>query len=271
MSFRNADGLLHLSAVSQVHSGFSLFTVNTTTGFATEIGDLVVWKFGNSLAFSPADTLYFASTVDITFAGTLYTVDQVTGAGGSPSVALTYLGFPVLQNPRLSGLEFDPCSGVAYAAVNDREPGLAQENYLATVDTSTGDVTNIGPTVGGLDGLAFYRAEAGCCHAPLAGPVLYPHTLFATSATRFDWYLPEDVVVVKGDLSAVSTYGTTSTTPLAMATWYTDGAAPVPGAGFYYLVRGDCSAASWSSGGAGECAGPAPPPCPAGERDGNLP
>ncbi len=85
-----------------------------------------------------------------------------------------------------------------------------------------------------------------------------------------DWGGAEHVVVVKGDLSALSTYGTTSTTPLPMAMSYTDAAVPAAGAGFYYLVRGDCPVASWSSGGAGECAGPGTP-CPPGERDGNLP
>jgi hypothetical protein len=75
--------------------------------------------------------------------------------------------------------------------------------------------------------------------------------------------------MVKGDLSALSTYGTSSTSSFPTATFFTDATVPAVGSGFYYLLKGDCPQAIWSSGGAGECAGP--DPCPAGGRDGNLP
>jgi len=268
LSFRNADNVLHLTAFSLVHSCVSLFTVNPATGFATEIGDTTVCSGGNALAFSPTDTLYHAN---VDSGGTLYTVDQATGASGTPSVPLTYLGFPATTDPRPNALEFDPCSGVAYASINDSPGGgVVGPNYLATVDPATGNVTFIGQTVDGLDGLAFYTAEAVCCHAPLPGPVRYPENLVANSKTRFDWGYPaENVVMVKGDLSAVSTYGTSSVSNLPMATFFNDGAVPASGAGFYYLLRGDCPSATWSSGGAGECVGPGS--CPPGGRDGNLP
>ena len=126
-----------------------------------------------------------------------------------------------------------------------------------------------GQTATGLSGLAAYRAEAGCCHTPLAGPVLFPHEMFVTADDRFGWYQPEDVVMVKGDLSALATYGTSSTSSFPAATSFTDAAVPAVGSGFYYLLKGDCTQAIWSTGGAGECTGPNS--CPPGGRDGNLP
>ncbi len=268
LSFRNADDVLHLTAFSLINTCVSLFTVNPATGIAMEIGDTTVCNGGNGLAFSPADTLYHANADS---GGTLYTVDQVTGASGAPSALLSYLGFPALTDPRPNALEFDPCSGTAYVSINDSPGGgVVGPNYLATVDPATGVTTFIGQSVDGLDGLAFYRAEAVCCHAPLPGPVLYPDDLDANSKTRFDWgYPPQNVVMAKGELSAVSTYGTSSISVLPMASSFTDGAVPLSGAGFYYLLRGDCPSATWSSGGAGECAGPGS--CPPGGRDGNLP
>jgi len=266
VSFRNADDVLHLLAFSHVFGGVSLFTIDTITGFANEIGDTTVLANGNALAFSPADALRHANN-DV--GGTIYTVDQASGASGAPDDPLTYVGFPALTDPRPSAMDFDPCSGVAYAAINDSTGG-GGPNYLATVDTANGNVSHVGRSVDGLDGLAFYRSEAVCCHVPLAGPVLYPNPLLATSGTRFEWYdLPQDVVMVKGDLAALDTYGTLAVTPLAMATSFVDASVPALGEGFYYVVRGGCAVASWSSGGSGECAGPFA--CPPGGRDGNLP
>lgn len=263
MSFRNFDGALHQTAFNLVGGDIVLYTLSLVNGFATQIGDMGVPAAGNALAFAPDDTLYHAN---VDSGGTLYIVDQVTGVSGSP----TLLNYPVppLDAPTQVAMDFDPCSGVLLAAIKN---GLssAAPIYLATIDPSTGDVAVIGQTATGLSGLAGYRSEAGCCHTPLTGPVPFPHTLFATAADRFDWYLAEDVVMVKGDLSALSTYGTSSTASFPAATFFTDATVPVVGSGFYYLLKGDCTQAIWSSGGAGECAGP--DPCPAGGRDGNLP
>ena len=265
MSFRNFDGALHQIAWNLVGGDIMLYTLSLVNGFALQIGDLGVPAPGNALAFSPGDTLYHANTDS---GGTLYILDQVTGVSGSP----TLLTFPVppLDLPAPVAMDFDPCSGKLLAAMkNGAPPGSANPIYLTTIDPSSGAVTVIGQTATGLSGLAGYRAEAGCCHTPLTGPVPFPHTLFATAADRFDWYLPEDVVMVQGDLSALGTYGTSSTSSLPATTFFTDAAVPAVGSGFYYLLKGDCTQAIWSSGGAGECTGPNP--CPAGGRDGNLP
>jgi hypothetical protein len=268
ISFRNAGGALNLLAFSLSHACISLYQLDRDTGFATEIGDNIVCNSGNGMAYSPGDILFHANK---DAGGTLYTVDTFTGASGAPSVPLSYIGFPAMLDPRPNAMEFDPCSGLAYLSVNDSVGGgVVGPNYLGTVDTSTGDVTFIGRSVDGLDGLAIYSTEAVCCHTPLPGAVLYPQNVIATSKTRFEWNAPpENVLMAKGDLSAVSTYGTSSVTPLPMATSFTDGANPSPGDGFYYVLRGECSAGSWSSGGSGECS--VPGACLPGGRDGNLP
>jgi len=267
LAARNSDGTMHFDAFSLTFGGVSLFTVNTMTGFATEVGDTLVATGGNALEFSPADILYH---VNADAGGTVYELDQVTGSAGSPE-ALSYIGFPALTDPRVNAMDFSRCEGKFYATITDNAVGQSGPNYLATLDPATGNTTFVAQVVNGLDGIAFYSTEAVCCHSPLAGPVLFPHALHATSATRFDWYLPEGVVMVQGDLSALGSYGTTSMTTLSMATSFTDATTPAVGSGFYYLLRGDCPVASWSSGGPRECAGPPAVPCPPGGRDGNLP
>jgi hypothetical protein len=267
LAARNADGVMFFDAFSLTFGGPGLFTVNKSTGFATEIGNMVLASGGNALEFSPTDVLYH---VNADGGGTVYEVDQVTGASGGAPQPLIYAGFPTLIEPRVNSMDYSLCEGKLYASITDNLVGQSGPNYLATLIPSTGITTFVAQTVSGLDGMAFYSTEAVCCHSPLAGPVVFPHTLLATSRTRFDWYLPEDVVVVQGDLSALSSYGTTSTTTPSMATSFAAPTSPAtPGTGFYYLVQGDCPTASWSTGTPRECTGP--PGCLAGGRDGNLP
>jgi hypothetical protein len=263
MSFRNFDNALHQTAFNLVGGDIMLYTLSLVNGFALQIGDMGIPASGNALAFSPGDTLYHAN---VDSGGTLYIVDQVTGVSGSPTL-LNY-PLPPLDEPTHVAMDFDPCSGELLTAIKNGSTSAAPI-YLATLDPSSGDVTVIGQTATGLSGLASYRTETACCHTPLGGPVVFPHEIFATAKDRFDWYWPEDVVMVKGDLSALVSYGTSSTSSLPAATFFTDAAVPAVGSGFYYLLEGDCTQAIWSSGGAGECTGPNP--CPAGGRDSNLP
>jgi hypothetical protein len=268
VSFRNADDRLFLTAYSSAGADIMLYDVYTSTGFAFQLGDLNVVGPGNAIAFSPSDTLYHIAREPGDFppvVTTRYVLDQTFGAAGSGLVLTHPAGFDL---PTHVAMDYDPCTEGYLTAVKNGI-GSSAPIYLSTVDISTGDVAVIGQTVTGLSGLASWPGEATCCHTPLDGPVVFPHTLFATAGDRFGWYLPEDVLMIKGDLSALSTYGTTSTVSLPMETSFTDAALPALGAGFYYLVRGDCGQASWISGGSGECSGPNP--CPAGERDGNLP
>jgi hypothetical protein len=56
--------------------------------------------------------------------------------------------------PRINAMDFQPGTGILYGSLNNGEAGQF-DNYLVTVNTTTGVVTIIGRTVNGLDGLAF--------------------------------------------------------------------------------------------------------------------
>jgi hypothetical protein len=152
MSFRNADGALYL------FHGERIYLVNTTSGAATGIGDSLAGTgltaadiLGNAMAFSPSDTLFSANQAN------LLTLNQATG------VRLTTN--PIFYPPpgvsgnvvRANAMDFDNGTGTLWASVVDGSAATSTGsgvNYLATINTSTGVVTRIGPTVTGLDGLA---------------------------------------------------------------------------------------------------------------------
>jgi uncharacterized repeat protein (TIGR01451 family) len=129
-----------------VFGGGDLYSFDTTNGTATLVGNAgLPFNGGHGLAFrsdfgSPT-TLYHSTGAE------LDTVDVTNGAGAF-SIALTY---PVsLTNARLNAMEVNPASDVLFASANVNGP-----RHLATVDVATGNVTDLGATQDGLDGLAF--------------------------------------------------------------------------------------------------------------------
>jgi len=78
--------------------------------------------------------------------------DQSTGIG-TDFVLLTYPP-PGNDIPRINAMDSHPETGTLYASLNDGLPGLS-ENFLATVDVQTGAVRIVGPSVDGLDALAW--------------------------------------------------------------------------------------------------------------------
>jgi cytosine/adenosine deaminase-related metal-dependent hydrolase len=76
----------------------------------------------------------------------------------------------------------------------------------------------------------------------------------AASLHAFAWNSPADVRFVRGGLASLTTYGYDASGDLAAAVSLTDATSPLPGAGFYYLVRlaGSCTAGSWQSLGGAE-------------------
>ena len=123
-----------------------LGTINPLTGTATVLGETVVQQ-GAAIAFSEDDTLYKAGNSD------LYTLDLSTGNGTS----VAQLVFVSLQGglPRLNAMDVEPETGTLFASLNNKPRSGEPENYLTTVDVTTGEVTLIGQTVPGLDALAF--------------------------------------------------------------------------------------------------------------------
>jgi hypothetical protein len=150
---RPSDGKLY------GYDGGNIYTINTATGAATLVGSVGdSFPDGNALAFSSANVLYKADQ------NSLWTINQSTGAG-TVLVALTY---PISRS-RANGMKFDPASGTLYASVvsGDSEVGLV--NYFATINIATGVVTEIGPTVAGLDAIAI-PAPAARAAIPALSP-----------------------------------------------------------------------------------------------------
>jgi len=144
ISFRS-DGVLF--AFDAMGANHQLYTVDTTTGAAALVGATgLSFSGGNGIAFSPADVLYHSNRENV------HTLNQATGAA-------TVLGAPVYSppaddDPRMNAKDYRPGTGILFASLNDGD-GEIIENYLATLDTATLVVTIIGPTVDGLDAIAF--------------------------------------------------------------------------------------------------------------------
>jgi len=153
LSFRNADGGLFLTALSPAGC-ISLFRIELATGLATEVGSTTTCAPGNAIGFDWGDMLYHTdNTIPLGGSGTQHVLDQALGVA-TPLNALTYLGFPALSNPRTNAMDFDPATGTGYVGVNDGNGGMGP-NYLARIDPATGEVQHIGPTLSGLDTIAW--------------------------------------------------------------------------------------------------------------------
>jgi len=105
------------------------------------------------MAFSQANILYFLDG-DRGPPDTLYTVNQNTGNADIFS-NVTYP--PALdRDPRTNAMAFNRNTGVLFLSIiNGTNSNLPRENFLGTIDINTGVVTVIGPTVDGLDAIAF--------------------------------------------------------------------------------------------------------------------
>jgi hypothetical protein len=142
ISFRHSDGVLY----AYLEAGDALGVINKQTGAVTALGRSLVSCCGNGMAFSLSDVLYHSNESD------LHTLDQVTGR----ATVVTAMVFPAATAnfPRINAMDFQPGTGILYGSLNNGEAGQF-DNYLVTVNTTTGVVTIIGRTVNGLDGLAF--------------------------------------------------------------------------------------------------------------------
>jgi hypothetical protein len=153
IAFRPSDGKLF------GYSGGSIYTINTTTGAATFVGDTGNFPLGNALAFSATNILYTANERELDI------VNQSTGAL-TTAVLLNY--DPAFgSGSRANAMKFNPSDGMLYASVANGFPG--SEWSLGIIDIGTGNVTRIGPTVPGLDAITFGPAApppAGAVPAP---------------------------------------------------------------------------------------------------------
>jgi hypothetical protein len=143
LTFRHADQVLY----AYLATGDAVGTIDLATAQVTVLGATDV-RPGNGLAFSPTDTLWHADH------SALSMVEQVSGVV-TLVVPLTFAS-PADNRPRINALDFHPDTGVLFASLADGSAQEGAENYLATIDTSTGVVTIIGPTVAGLDAIAWF-------------------------------------------------------------------------------------------------------------------
>ena len=148
ISFRSDGTLFALGGF-----GGTVYTVNTTTGLATALPSTVgTPQEGGGLAFV-GNTLYAAGY------NTMLTINQATGAG--TAVTFPVGGSPILQypgdlskSPNITGMDY--VNGTLYAVVQADSSNSLSPAYLATVDLTTGVVTEVGGpfTVDGLTALA---------------------------------------------------------------------------------------------------------------------
>jgi hypothetical protein len=141
ISFRNSDGALY----AYLEAGDGLGVINKLTGAATALGDTGTSCCGNGLEFSPADVLYHMNE------HSLHTLNQTTGL----ITLVAPAGYPPPNDfPRINAMDYQPGTGVLYGSLL-RGNGSARTSYLVTINTSTGGVTVVGPTVALLDAIAF--------------------------------------------------------------------------------------------------------------------
>jgi hypothetical protein len=175
LAFRPSDGTLF------AYVNTLLYTIDPGTGLPTFVGGPAKLGFGG-LAFR-GDTLYAASTPYLGGTTWLQTLDQVTGLPTNV-VPLTYDASVAGNMTRVTGMKFDPVSGVLYAAIatGDEPDSILEEpkmGYLGRIDIVTGAVTVIGPVAPGLDAIAV--AESPNTSA-LAIPALSASSLIGLSA-----------------------------------------------------------------------------------------
>ncbi len=146
LSFRNSDNTLY-AFVFDFFGGtpHSLGTIDINSGLQTTLGVTGDIGGGNSIAFSPGDTLFHSRTFNSI--ATLNTLDQNNGA----FTFVTNLTPGPSGRTVIGAMDFQPGTGILFGASG----GSNTLDILLTIDTSTGIITEIGPTVSGLDAIAF--------------------------------------------------------------------------------------------------------------------
>jgi hypothetical protein len=157
VAFRHADGVLfgYIDAPAPCPAMRTIVTFDIATGVASFVGFTGgAGCRGDALGFTPDDELFFLSDVSLS------TIDPATGAE-TLIAAPTYPPCGPAGIPRANALTFHPLTGAAHATMV-----ATSVNCLITVDTATGVATLVGPTVAGLDALAWSSDVA-------AGPTIW--------------------------------------------------------------------------------------------------
>ncbi len=146
LAFRS-DGTLF-----SFHPGPVAGTMSTATGLVTFLGPSGVPNLGgNGITFDSDGDLLLAAFASLT------RINQTTGAATS----LAFMLFPPVSCgfPRINAMATD-ASGAVYGVMNCAS-GSSSPTYLVAIGVPSGTVNAIGPSVRGLDGIAF-RPQASC-------------------------------------------------------------------------------------------------------------
>lgn len=145
----SGDGTLFAYFISK--PGNFLATINIHTGAVNFVGDSGLSGGGNGLGFHQSNDLFLTDTDFMSSIPSLYLLNQSTGVAG----LITDLTLPPLDDglPLINSLDLNPETGVMFGSLDNQT--ILYENYLVTINTTTGEVTNIGETVDGLEAIAF--------------------------------------------------------------------------------------------------------------------
>lgn len=157
IAFRKSDNVLF----AYKEPGEDVGTINLTSGALTVFGNSGLGPVtnnccGNGIAFSSSNILYHGNDE------ALHTLDQGSGVATTLG-SLTYSAFVDGTTPgtRPSAMKFKPRSQSLYAAIKDNNFGFASEDYFGIINITTFHTTVLGPTVSGLDAIAWYPDADG--------------------------------------------------------------------------------------------------------------
>jgi cysteine-rich repeat protein len=114
----------------------SFYSINTTTGAGTLIGQTGFSAAGNGLAWEPSSNTIFATPSDD---ASLVTINPTTGVATEIPASVGNVGFT-------NALAFDPVSGNLFGS---------SSGNLHTINTTTGVTASVGVSQTGLDALIF--------------------------------------------------------------------------------------------------------------------
>jgi len=132
-------------------SGSDLYTINLTTGAATKVGEAGITDIGVGFAINASGTPFLAADGAT---GVLRTVNKTTGA---VTTVATLTGAPITAGS-IDAFAFDEAGtllGINLAEGGPGNAGAPGNTFLVTVDPTTGVITSRGPSIPGLDAIAF--------------------------------------------------------------------------------------------------------------------
>jgi hypothetical protein len=120
-----------------------LYTVDVTTGLATLVGNSGIDTRGSGLAANSANVLFFTGDDDD---GVLRTIDRFTGLPTTVATLNGTFGDPI------NALAFGPGDAL-YGVLSHSGPTRPSE--LIIINTVTGAISRLGPSIDRLDAIAF--------------------------------------------------------------------------------------------------------------------